>query len=177
MNKFILSDRKGFTIIEILVAGFIFSVLLVLVGGILTQTINLQRRVFSAQEIQENALYAVETLSRDIRESRLCTVPEACTTGPQTSLQIEHPTRGTIIYSFDESRGVITKTEGSLTVDITSADVNFTRFNFYVFHQAIDNMQSKVVMVISVKNRLGPVVTIDSQITAISRDFSDEFLN
>lgn len=176
MNKFIFSNTKGFTIIEILVAGLIFSMIAVMVGSIFSQVVYLQRRVFSAQEIQENAFYVVETLSRDIRESRVCTIG-TCTTGPQTYLQIAHPRRGNIAYAFDEVRGVITKTEGGSTVDITSSNVNFTRFNFYVYHQGIDNMQSKVVMVISVSNRLGPSVIIDSQATVISRDFSDEFLN
>ena len=85
--------QKGFTLIETLTTTLIFSILVVEIGLLVSQSFNLERRGFSAQKIQENGLLVLETMAREIRVSRVANQDSNCTA---TSLTITHPDQGAI---------------------------------------------------------------------------------
>jgi len=174
----------GFTLVETMVALLVFSITVAITVGIFARATQIQRQAFDAQRVVENMIFTMEALSRDIRVSEICVeTSPACScieTSPAcllTSLTITHPSKGKITYALDTARGVLTKTEEGILVDMTADDVNFTKFNFWVRGVGIDNRQPRVTMVISVQNRTGQVVQFNLQASITSRDVTDEFQN
>lgn len=60
-------QSKGFSIIELIVALGIFSIVITVVAIFFNNSIISQRRIISSQNIQDNIRYAIEFISREIR--------------------------------------------------------------------------------------------------------------
>lgn len=59
--------KKGFTLLELIVSIGIFAFVLLSVTGIFQQVINVQRKAFAAQDIEESIRFAFEIMSKEIR--------------------------------------------------------------------------------------------------------------
>ena len=163
----------GFGIVELIVATFVFSIMSVIVATNFVDVLNLQRRGFAAQVIQEESLFAFEMMTREIRVSQIQSPDDPnCNT---TSLTIGHPINGSTVYSV--SGGVINKTAGGNTVPITSTKVNFSRFNFCIRGAGVDDKQPRVTIISSVRPVGGENLQFDIQTSVSSRDVREEFLN
>lgn len=62
-----IKNRKGVSLLELIIAIGIFSIIILSAIGIFQSVVNGQRDAISAQNIQENIRYAMETISREIR--------------------------------------------------------------------------------------------------------------
>ncbi|HXK40746.1 MAG TPA: hypothetical protein VJ046_01445 [Candidatus Paceibacterota bacterium] len=168
------NSQKGFGIVELITATFVFSIIAIIVATNFVDILNLQRRGFGAQKIQEEALFAIESMAREIRVSQVQS-PDDLGCG-LTSLTIDHPVNGPTVYSV--SGGVINKTVGGNTFPITSAKINFARLNFCVRGSGVDDEQPRVTIVASVQTASGQEgLKFDIQTTISSRDLREEFLN
>lgn len=168
-------NQSGTTVIEALTAVFVFSLLATIAAGIFFRAVDIQRRAFAAQKIQENTLFIMEALARDARVSDICPNPGICTA---TVLEMQHPVRGLLRFSLDTARGVIVKNETSVNVDMTATEVNYTRFDFVTAGagSSSDCRQPKITIVASARNRVGKPFIIDFQTTVTSRDARQELL-
>lgn len=167
------NKESGFTVIEAIVATLVFSILMIASAGIFFRAIDLQRRAFAAQKIQENILFVMEAMARDIRVSQICPTSSVC---DSDTLSINHPIRGDLIFSLDTGRGVIVKTENAINVDMTSSEVTFSRFQFNVSGAGPDCRDPKITIISSLRNTFGRPITIDLQTTITTRDSREEFL-
>ena len=168
-----LGHQKGFTLIEVLITSFVFSIIILAVGGLFVQVIGNERRAFAAQKIQDNGLYIMELLAREIRVSQIKSLDNLMCN--LTSLTISHPINGLTVYTV--SGGLISKTVGGSTFSITSSKVNFSRLNFCVMGSGIDNEQPRVVIIASVRPADGEDSQFDIQTSVSSRDLSEELIN
>ncbi len=168
-----LNREAGFSLVELLITAFVFSIITIVVATNFVDILNLQRRGFAAQTIQEEALFATEMMAREIRVSQI--------QGPDNlncnliSLTIDHPINGLTVYTV--ASGVISKTVGGQTFPITSSNVNFSRLNFCVRGTGIDDEQPRVTIVASIRSTGGEDLQFDIQTTVSSRDLREEFLN
>ncbi len=110
-------QEKGFTIVEVLVTSLIFSIIAMTVSAIFIQIINIERRGFAVQKIQDNALLVLEEMSRDMRVSR---IPDQespnCTA---TTITLIHPLKGSLVYQ--SSNGIIQRSvNGESYIDISA---------------------------------------------------------
>ncbi len=165
-------SQGGFTIAETLITLLVFSVTIVSIIGIFGNILKIERTVFAVQSIQENALFVLELMAREIRVGQLCPLGGVCNS---TTLTISHPINGTVIYS--SSSGTVTRNAGGAATDISSADVNFTRLNFLISGLGVDCRQPRVTIVTSIQNKVGTVFKINLQTTVVSRDVREEFQN
>jgi len=165
--------QRGFGIVELIVTTFVFSIMSIIVATNFVDILELQRRGFAAQIIQEESLFAAEMMTREIRVSQI--------QGPDnpscvlTSLSIDHPVNGPTVYSV--SGGVIRKTVGGNTFPITSSKVNFSRLNFCIMGSGIDDEQPRVTIIASVLPTSGEALQFDIQTSVSSRDLREELLN
>ena len=168
------SYNAGFGIVEVIVATFVFSLISIIVISGFVDTLRLQRRGFAAQVIQEETLSAFESMTREIRVSQIQSPDDSnCTL---TSLNIDHPVSGAIVYSV--SNGIINKTVGGNTFPVTSSKVNFVRLNFCIRGSGIDDEQPRITIIASVQTASGvDGLRFDTQTTVSSRDVREEFLN
>lgn len=166
--------EAGFSIIEMLVTFLVFSVIAVSVSAVFVHLINLQRRAFAIQKIQENSLFILESMSRDIRISRITDQESlGCTL---TNINMTHPTKGAVSYRL--ANGTVEKSEyGGAFVAVSGNSVNFTRLNFCVKGSGINDDQTpRVAILTSVQNRTGKdIFQVNLQTSVASRDLTDEF--
>lgn len=173
-NHFKLSEaQRGFTIVELLITTFVFSIMSVIVATNFVDILKLQRRGFDAHVIQEEILFATEMMTREIRVSQVQS-PDNLNCNA-ISLSINHPVNGSTVYSV--SGGIINKTVGGNTFPITSSKVNFSRFNFCVTGSGIDDEQPRVIIISSVRPRNGEDIQFDIQTGVSSRDLREELLD
>lgn len=174
MIKKIKESERGFTIVEVLIASFVFSIIAIGIGSIFIGILTNERRAFAAQKIEENEMFVLEMMARDIRVSKI--EDQENPNCGLAVLTITHPVKGSIIYS--RNAGIVQKTEGGTTVDISSSDVNFTRMKFCVRGSGTtDQKQTTVTIILSAQNRIGKEkLTFDVQTTVSSRSVETEFL-
>ncbi len=166
--------QKGFTLIEVLVTAFVFSIIVVIVMGIFTNLLGNQRRAMASQKIQEDGLFIMELMSREIRVSQIQNQDSSgCAL---TALTITHPVNGTVAYTLNNS-GVLERTAGGVTTAISSSEVKFSKLNFCVLGSgAPDLQQARVTILASVQNKTGKeTLTTNLQTTVTSRDVNLEF--
>lgn len=172
--------NKGFSLVEMLVAATIFSFMIVAITGIYSQIISLQRRAQGAARVQENALFIVESLAREIRFAKVSTPPdETCST---TLLSINHPVNGLVEYQF-QGGAIFRKQElgtgGTGTFEqITSPEVEFISFGFCIDGtEAGDDEQVRITMPMTIQNiasHPGNRVKVSLQTTVVSRDLETD---
>ena len=170
----ILNSQKGFTLVELVTATFVFSIIIIVVATNFIDILRLQRRGFGAQKIQEEALFAIESMAREIRVSQIQSPNDLnCAL---TSLIIDHPINGPTVYGV--SGGIINKTVGGNTFPVTSSKINFFRLNFCVKGSGIDDEQPRITIVASIRTASDiEDLQFDIQTTVSSRDLREELLN
>ena len=167
------NTEKGFTLVELMVASLVFSIIVLSISGLFVQTLAQERRAFEAQKIQENGLFILELMSREIRVSQIQN--QESTDCSATSLTIIHPVNGTVTYTLNA--GVLQRTAGGVTTDLSSSDVTFSRLNFCVLGSGVaDKQQARVTILASIQNKTGKeILTFNLETGVSSRDESTEF--
>lgn len=140
------AGSAGFTLVEALVATLVFSIIAMAVSAFFIRSLGLQRKGIGAQKVQENALFALELMAREIRVSTFQSVQDAPACD-RTTLSILHPVNGTVTYSFDVANQSITRTAAGTTTNLTAGDVNVTRLGFCVKGSGQDGYQARVGIV------------------------------
>lgn len=181
------TSQSGFSLIELLVAATIFSFVVTGVTGLFMQALDMQRRASGIQKIQENAQYTLESVTREVRVSRVVSGNTGdCNPGnPATqTMTLEHPSNGTVVYEYDRSGGIgvirrSSSVSGGVTEPITSTDVDITKFAFCVSGTGPDGQQARVTIPMTLESRSGRAstrVSVSVQSTIISRDVTEDLL-
>lgn len=92
-------SKAGFTLVEILIALVIFSLVIISMTAIAISVIKSQRKAFSLQDVQETSRYILETMSKEIRMS---TINSAAGSG-LIILNITNAEGDTFDYQFDNT--------------------------------------------------------------------------
>lgn len=171
------STSFGFTLVELLVAVFVFSIIIVLVGSMFVSALDLQRRAFNLQQAQESSSFVLETMLKEIRVSDIKSPDSGCS----TSLTIiNNPDFGEITYHLggsanDQLWRTATVPTGTSDVPISSNTVQFSGLNFCVSGVATgDDLQPRVTLIASVKSaNTKEQATIDIQTTLSPRQLND----
>lgn len=167
-------EENGFTLIEILVSTFIFSIIVIVIGNAFSHTLRMQRRALVTQDIQENLVFVTEMITREARVSNICPVSlSSCTQG---DLYMKHKIYGDIHYYLSGNqiyRDILNDSEPPSI--LTSSDIQIDRLNFYrIGVDYDDNLQPRVTIVLRAKGgSIAEKVEINTQITASQRYISD----
>jgi len=161
--------NKGFTIIELLVALAIFSLVIVSMAAVAVSVIKSQRKGFVLQESQENARYILESMSKEIRMSKIIS-----NAGDGLStLNITNSKGEDVDYRF-VSQKLQRQVNGGGWQDLSSANLEITG-GFYIRKSASPN-RAAVTVVMQVESTTGQVeeqTEIHLQSTISSRSFEN----
>lgn len=176
------TSQRGFSLVELLVAASVFTFVMIGVSQLFAQAMDLQRRASGYQKIQENALFVLESIAREVRVSEI-----QGASGCSSTLTIEHPTNGTVEYSLEADVtgkiGTITRSStanGGGAQLITSADVSVAKLQFCISGAEIDNEQARVTIPVTFQAVSGKAVgrvAVSLQTTIVSRDLIEELTN
>ena len=179
LNFKFLNNQGGFSIVEAVTSIFVFSIVALIVSSLLVQAMNVERRAFSAQAIQENVLAVLELMAKEIRVSTISDQNNNCTTDPTlNTLNITHPIEGVVTYSLNN--GVIERIAGGITHTLSSDDVVFNSLRFCISGSTtpFDNKAARVTVLLSISNKKGrEILTTYIHTTITSRDLVDELQN
>lgn len=159
MRKKTYKKEYGFTLIEMLVAVFVFSIIMTIATGAIFSIVSANKTSQALKSVMDNLSSALDSMSRDIRygtvyhcggepfEYRVsCSDNHGDTTFAFLDRYQEH----TIIYDFQEES--IFKCIDTLAncIRLTAPEVHITNLNFYVQGAEKDKSeQPKVLMSIS----------------------------
>jgi len=166
--------NRGFTLVEVLVAIFIFSVIMMAVGSAFVSALNVQRRAFNVQQVMENAAYVLDVMLKEVRVSQILpAVPDSCINSPPyDSLTVEHPDFGSITYYMNN--GNIMRQNGGDTLQLNSNTVEFRNFKFCITGAIISDVkQPRVTVFASMKSKK----TVQQEIIDVQTTLSPRFLN
>lgn len=77
MDKNLLKNNQAFTLVEILVATFVFSLMVFAVAAIYLAFNNSQIRTAASQQLLNDTQYAMEVMAREIRNNEIINYPSS----------------------------------------------------------------------------------------------------
>jgi len=167
-----LNPNSGFTLIETLLVIFIFSLLMILMGGVFVSSLDLQRRAFNLQQAEENANFVLGSMAKEVRTSRISSPDTNCPSSPVSSLNLLNQYGENVTYSL--SGNAIHRNVNGTDVVISSNTVEFARLQFCIFGTAVDDQQQPRVTIIA---SLKSVKTQQQAIIDIQATVSQRFLS
>lgn len=141
--------KKGFTLIELIVAIAIFIVVISVVLSLFVTGLKGYRKVIAIQNVQDNARHLLEFISKEIRMSEI-------NSATSTTLNITRPNGENVIYFFTtetvdgKTLGRINREDSSTSGPINSEEISVIG-NFYIMGIGSDNQQPRVTIVIKVE--------------------------
>ncbi len=170
-----MRNKNGFTLIELVVAAFIFSILVMVAGGSFVSALSLQRRALNIKRVEENGRFILELMSRELRVANPITSSDSvCVTSVVDNISFQHPVNGMIQYSLNGTQ--IQRQVNGVDTIISNPDVEVVNLNFCISGNVIgDDLQPRVTIVLSIRaGESGPQSTrIDLQTTVSQRSLSD----
>ncbi len=185
MIKEKFSNEKGMTMVELLVSIFIFSLVVVVLTGILVTNLRVQQRIYTTQRYLGEINYAMEYVSRLARMGKRdtgdCIGYEDYTykeiDGRLTFLDY----RGRCVEFFEEDNRLKMKAEGEGGVEgyLTSPGIIIENFHIEPVidpvedalkeEKDINNVQPSVMIFFTVKEETGEWFDLDMQTTVTKR--------
>lgn len=137
------SRERGFTLLEMLISIGIFSVVIVSSVGVILAIGSAQKKTAAVQDIQDNVRFAMESMSKEIRQGSAYNPPVSSCQGDACQTIRFKNISGDLIWYCKTDNGLVLrwkgdpanpdsnlcKTEGA---PLTSDDVNVKRLVFYV---------------------------------------------
>lgn len=157
-------NKSGVSLIELVVAVTLFSILILSATSIFKMVIDGQRNAISAQNIQENMRYVLERISKEIRMAQVSNTtcePTAIykvfnTTGAGQVLHFKNKDDKCVTYYLENNRLKTTVESGASLADdyITPSRISISNLKFYIEDDLISAFHSKqpyVTVVMDVK--------------------------
>ena len=141
-----ISKNQGFTLVETMVALFLFIILITITGNVFLTGLNNQRRAFAIQSMLENVNLITESLTKEIRVADIIHTPDTiCPAGSSTQLAFHHPQNGEISYVLQN--GDLIKTVEGASDRLNSGTVRFSGLGFCIVGTAYgDGLQPRVTI-------------------------------
>jgi prepilin-type N-terminal cleavage/methylation domain-containing protein len=181
-----ISGQKGFSLVELLVAVAIFSVVMAVVADVFVSGMGGARKVFGEQSIQESGRFILESVSKELRMSQLdsadgtahSSLPDGAVLGPYSEIEITNGDGEVVIYEIDNSDSVMQiKRNGTA---ISPNDVKVTGY-FWIGKvtpvSGGDPYQTRFYLTLKIKNKLLSVFNSEINISTmvVSREFSPPY--
>lgn len=176
----------GYTLIELLVALGVFSVVVIMIAGLITRLIFIERRDIGEQAIEEDVRFALEVFSRETRLAYASTFALADDTGK--SVVMRNQNGNCVNYRLSNESGAFERAEVSTSgTDCLSASFgsryaplssNLVRFDFIRFdmpdsvYNRGDNRldrQGFITVIIKARSRNKATPPLELQTTITSR--------
>jgi prepilin-type N-terminal cleavage/methylation domain-containing protein len=153
--------NKAFTLVELIVAVAIFSIVITMAFGSFSAAIKAQRRVILLQDIQENAKFILEFMTKETRMS----IINNTSNGSTSELNIVRNTASgtSVVYSF--ANGKLLRNNVSMNSD----NVNITG-SFYISGVVSgDKTQPKLTILMKLNYPGNEEIVVETQATLCQR--------
>ncbi len=175
-------NNKGFTLVELLVAAGIFSMIVITVVGVFTASIKLQDSVLSTKKVIGEINYAMEFMSRNLR----MVVKDsngACLDVSPLNYQLLNENTGIkvrnilqsgncqeIVLDPITSRIEFNDTDTGVNSYLTSPGIEVTKLEFYISGDGDDDLQPMVTIYLEAKSGKAPPIKIQTSVSQRNLD-------
>jgi prepilin-type N-terminal cleavage/methylation domain-containing protein len=166
----ITTTQKGFTLVEMIVAIFVFSVVMVISTGALVSIIGANRKAQSVKSVMNNVAFSLDSMTRALRVGTNydCGV-SSCASGGSESLTFTDVDGRDVQYRFNESSNQIERDiDGAGFQALTAPEVTVDRLMFYVDGVESDG-QPRVLIVVGGRAGVGKSETVFNIQTLVSQ--------
>jgi len=189
MDKNILKNKRGLTLVEIVVSTTLFSIVIYITFAIFQGVVVSQRSTVISQNVQEATRYAFEVMSKEIRMAQKRRAACALTsnrkvydtndnTAPYVGSELRFVNTDNLCTTYYLAGGQLFVRRGAENFAITPDDITLTNLNFSVtddvFGAAAPTTQSRVTISVEASQGGGPNVigeNIRLQTTISSRSY------
>ena len=160
--------KKGFTLIEMMVAVAIFSIVMMIGVGALLSLVEANRRAQAIHSVMSNLNAALESMSRSIRVGTTYHCQSSQNPAPQLDTPADCAAGGGLLLAFESAQGDLDDLEdqvvyrwvdgeskrlersldsGDTWVALTAPEVSIDSFEFFVVGSGLtDTLQPRVLM-------------------------------
>lgn len=139
-------NNFGFTLVETMIALFLFIILITITGSVFLDGLRNQRRAFALQSLVENMNLILESMTKEILVAEIINTPDnSCGNNASNTIAFKHPILGEISYFLDNER--ISKSIGGQSDRLTSQNIKITSLGFCVSGNSLgDGKQARVII-------------------------------
>ena len=170
-------DKRGFTLIEIVVAMGIFSLLISSLSSIFVQVLRSQKKTLAAQEILGQTSYVLEYMSRALRMAKkdidgVCITAKLNYQKTYSGQGIKFLNYNNICQEFYLEAGRLKENKNSNILPLTSASLNVSAFNIGPDDSwdQNDDEQPKVPLFFEVEGRESSKIKIQTTVSQRNLD-------
>ena len=158
-----LSTSLGFTVIEMLASIFAMAIIFTLLTAVFVQLLNIQRRAFNMQHAQENSIFILEAIAKEIRVSQINTSGRTADTC-YSDLDFTHPDNGVVRYELAGNNFI--RRAGGVDQTLNSNNISLERLSFCLGYLS----QPRVSIVLRIVSGVGKAAAaVDTQTTIAQR--------
>ena len=181
-----MRDEKAFTLIELMVAIFVFSIVMVISSGSILSVFDANHKSQSLRSVMDNLNFTMEGITRTIRFGRTyhcdatqlpINLPRDCgNNSPSDSFAVISSSGDQVIYKLINGRIIRSINDGA-DYPLTSPDITITKVAFRVFGSAPypDLYQPQVIIVIAgyagVKPSTQSAFSLETEVSQRTFDF------
>jgi len=171
------SHNKGFTLIEMLVALAIFSIVVTVMLSVTISLVKAQRKTQNLQLVHDSSRYAMEMMVKEIRMSKIIDV--RVVGAPHfiyelTMQRLDDPGNNIVYHFYNDSvskPGILARDRGADTRDLNDITKVDIRGYFYPLSGTPGKRLTIVLKATSVGVRPGEEATMNLQTSVVSRDY------
>jgi len=147
-----MTTKRGFTLVELMVALGIFSIVVLLASGAYLMMISIARKSQGVSTGIDNLTFALEIMTRNIRTGTdyACGSGGDCAIVPGDSFSFRNSSG--VLVEYRLSNSVLVENKGGIERPLTDASVGISALNFYVVgteQTPIDYRQPHVLIVVA----------------------------
>jgi len=173
--------KKGFTLIEILVAVAIFSIVVAVAIGIFTTAMKSQRKILAQQELLDQTSYVMEYMSRALRMAKKDLTGDclAATLNYNLTYSAIIGIRGIKFKNYNndcqefylDDNGQLREVKNGVDLALTSPDFNVKIFKIsHSGWEQVDNIQPAVTIFLDIEGKEGSEIKIQTTISQRNLD-------
>lgn len=138
------NKNTAFTLVDLLISIAIFASIMAIIVSIFVTVIGAQKRAHAQQDVIDSARFALESMSRAIRQSTIVSANPS-------RLEIDHPIKGNIVYDHTGVGGLLRENGEKMTSD----DVRIAKFTIIDNGLATnDGLQPRVTIVLGLRSQI-----------------------
>ena len=142
--------KKGFTLIEMIVSIFLFSVVMVVATGALVTILDANRKAQAEGSIMNNVNFTLESMTRSIRVGTAYRCPGVtnCQSTGSRRFEFLNADGELVTYVYNQAEKRIDRILDSRTLPVTAPEVQINNLRFYVSGTTPGDEQQPRVMIV-----------------------------
>src|SRR3990167_10750024 len=151
MKKYVLTNQRGFTLIEILLYMALSTILVVLIGGIGANVFSGFVKVKAAEELRYNTQFVTEKIRSLVSQAESISVPVAGESSTSLTLRVSDVSKDPTIIDVSDGRVMLLEGEGEPQyISGTNVDVFGVEFSNVTYDEGVGSLQ--VILQMGLRN-------------------------